>query len=72
MGDAEAVVHADLLLHAVEVILHGLLGRAEAVGDFFVGEPFGDQRNELLLAAREAEALMQAGAEGKQVASCSI
>jgi hypothetical protein len=48
LDDAEAVTGADFLLHAVEMIFHGLLGKAEAVRDFLVGEPFGNKRYQLL------------------------
>lgn len=61
LDDAEAVVGADFLLHAVEVILHSLLGEAKTIGDFLVGEAFGDQWDELLFAAREAETLVNTG-----------
>ena len=52
---AEAAVGADFLLHAVQMVFHGLFGEAKTIGNFFVGEPFGDERNELLFAAGQAE-----------------
>jgi hypothetical protein len=49
--DAEAVAGSDFVLHAVEVVLDGLLGKAKLVGDFFVGQTLSDERNDLLFAA---------------------
>lgn len=40
--DAQAVSRANFVLHSVEVILDGLFGKAEVVGDFLVCQPFGD------------------------------
>ena len=60
LDDAEAAVGANLLLHAVEVVLHGLFGKAEVAGNFFVGKPSRNQRNQLLLAPREPESLVDA------------
>jgi hypothetical protein len=62
LNDVEAVVSADFVLHAVHVVLDGLLGKREVVGDFFVGEALSEQRDELLFAAREAETLTRAAA----------
>jgi hypothetical protein len=45
LDDAEAVARANLVLHAVEMIFHCLFGKAKVVGDFLVGEAFGNQRN---------------------------
>jgi hypothetical protein len=52
LDDAHAVVGADFLLHAIQVILHRLFGKAKMVCDFLVGKAFRNQRNELLLAPR--------------------
>ena len=57
LHDAQAVFGADFVLHAVEVIFHCLLGKAEVIRDFLVREPFGDQRNDLLLAPRQSQEL---------------
>ena len=61
MDNAESVVGADFLLPAVQVVLHRLLGKAEVTGDFIVGEAFGDERDELLLAAGQPQAQVHAG-----------
>ena len=61
MDNAESVVGADFLLHAVQVVLRRLFGKAEVIGDFLVGEAFGDERDELLLAAGQPQAQVHAG-----------
>ena len=61
VDDAEAVVGADFVLHAVEVIFYGLFGEREVVGDFLVGEAAGDEWDELLFATGEAEPLVDGG-----------
>jgi hypothetical protein len=50
LHDVQAIFGADLVLHAVQVILDGLFRETEVIGDFLVGEAFGDQRDELLFA----------------------
>src|SRR5205823_3281076 len=50
------------VLHAVDVVLYGLFGEREVVGDLFVGEALGQEGNELLFAAGEAKALASAAA----------
>ena len=44
------------------MIFHGLLGNVQVRGDFFVGEAFRDERNELLLASGQAEFEFDLGA----------
>src|SRR5438067_7213414 len=62
LDDVEAVLGVDFVLHAVDVVLYGLFGEREVVGDFFVGEALSQEGNELLFAAREAETLASAAA----------
>ena len=47
----QAVFGADFVLHAIEVILDGLLGERKMIGDFLVGETLRNQRYQLQLAA---------------------
>jgi len=62
VDDVEAVVGVDFVLHAVDVVFYGLFGEGEVVGDFFVGEVLGEEGDELLFAAGEAETLARAAA----------
>src|SRR5256885_748617 len=62
LDDIEAVLGVDFVLHAVDVVLYGLFGEREVVGDFFVGEALSEEGNQLLFAAREAKALASAAA----------
>ena len=62
LHDVQPVFRTDFVLHAVQVILYRLLGEAEVICDFFVREAFGDQRDKLLLAARQSKSLSWAGA----------
>lgn len=55
LNDSEAVPRADLVLHAVEMILYGLLRKAEVIGNLFVRKPLSDERNNLLLAPGKPE-----------------
>ncbi len=50
----QAVFRADFVLHAVQVVLYGLLGKGEMIGDFFVRQALRNQRNQLLLPSRQA------------------
>jgi hypothetical protein len=50
LDDVQAVFGPDLVLAVVQVVLHGLFRQPEVIRDFLVGEAFGNQRNELLLA----------------------
>lgn len=47
LHDFKTIFSADFVLHAIQVVFDGLLGKREMIGDFFVGQPLGDQRNEL-------------------------
>src|SRR5438309_905356 len=58
---AQTILGADLVFHAIEMVLHRLLREAETIGDFFVGEAVGNQGNQLLLAARQSQLLAYAG-----------
>jgi len=51
-----AVVHAELGVDAPDVVLDGLLGQEQARRDLAVGMAAGDQRHDLTLACRQAEA----------------
>ena len=42
LHNVEAVPRAHFVLHAVQVILHRLLGQAETICNFFIGQPLGD------------------------------
>jgi len=58
LHDSQPVAGAHFLFHAVKVIFDGLLGEAEVVGNFLVGEALRDQRNQLLLPAGQPQLLM--------------
>src|SRR5258708_12213352 len=51
------------------MILDGLFRQGEMVGDFLVGQALGDERNELLLAAAQAQApAVAATGKGRRIA----
>ncbi len=58
----EAVFGADLVLHAVQMILDSLFGQGEVIGDFLVGQSLCNQRNKLQFAAAQTQAPAAAGA----------
>src|SRR6266702_859941 len=60
LHDAQAVPRADFMLHSIEVILHRLFGQAKTIGNFLVRHPFGNQGDQLLLPARQSQALVHA------------
>jgi hypothetical protein len=40
------------VFHAIKVILYSLFGETEVIGDFFIRQTFGDQRDQLLFLPR--------------------
>jgi hypothetical protein len=62
LPDAQPVFRANLVLHAIEVVLDGSLGKTEVVGNFLVREAFRDRRNQLLFPPRQSQSLPHAGA----------
>src|SRR6267142_4291862 len=52
LHDAQTIFSPNFMLHSVEMVFYRLLRKAKAIRDFLVGEPFGDQRDQLLFSAR--------------------
>ena len=45
LHNAQPVFRANFMLHTVEVIFYGLLGKAKVIRDFFIRQSLRDQRN---------------------------
>jgi hypothetical protein len=43
----QAILGANFVLHAIEVVLHSLFGKRKMIGNFLIGEPLRDQGNDL-------------------------
>jgi hypothetical protein len=54
LHDIQPVFGPDFVLHAVQMVLYGLLGKREMIGDLFVRQALRNQRNQLLLPPRQA------------------
>jgi len=59
-------VNAELLVDALRVGLHGVLGHEQALGDGGHGMPLGKQREDVALPRSQAVSLGQGSATGRQ------
>src|SRR5271163_395229 len=55
MHNSKSISCTNFMLHPVKMIFHRLLRQAELVRNFFVRQSLRDQRNDLLLAPRQAQ-----------------
>src|ERR1700733_138746 len=56
---SQAITRAQLAQHAVDMVLHGLLGKIELGSDLFIGKTAADHLHQLLLATSQAQIMFE-------------